>query len=162
MLQFIHQQLVHETKTTRRVLAATPDDNSGYRPDPKSMTALELVQHIAFSDMFFLSGAIAGKFEVPNDRSFLDAFDTPSKVVAEYEARSTELLGQIEKLSPEQASKQIQLFGMTQSAVEWLQFGMKHTIHHRGQLSVYLRPMGAKVPSIYGGSADEPNPGRPA
>jgi uncharacterized damage-inducible protein DinB len=33
---------------------------------------------------------------------------------------------------------------------------MSHSIHHRGQLSAYLRPMGAKVPSIYGGSADEP------
>ena len=33
-----------------------------------------------------------------------------------------------------------------------------HTIHHRGQLSTYLRPMGGKVPSIYGGSADEPMP----
>jgi uncharacterized damage-inducible protein DinB len=40
--------------------------------------------------------------------------------------------------------------------VTYLQFMQKHMVHHRGQLSAYLRPMGAKVPSIYGGSADEP------
>ncbi|MGA3241300.1 MAG: DinB family protein [Bryobacteraceae bacterium] len=38
----------------------------------------------------------------------------------------------------------------------YLNIGLKHTVHHRGQLSSYLRPMGAKVPSIYGPSADEP------
>ena len=39
-------------------------------------------------------------------------------------------------------------------AVNFLEFGMRHSIHHRGQLSMYLRPMGAKVPSIYGESYD--------
>jgi uncharacterized damage-inducible protein DinB len=38
----------------------------------------------------------------------------------------------------------------------YLQFMLMHLSHHRGQLSTYLRPMGSKVPSIYGGSADEP------
>jgi uncharacterized damage-inducible protein DinB len=40
--------------------------------------------------------------------------------------------------------------------VMYLQFMLFHTIHHRGQLAAYLRPMGAKVPNIYGGSFDEP------
>jgi uncharacterized damage-inducible protein DinB len=41
-------------------------------------------------------------------------------------------------------------------AVFYLGFVNNHSIHHRGQLAAYLRPMGSKVPSIYGGSADEP------
>jgi uncharacterized damage-inducible protein DinB len=41
-------------------------------------------------------------------------------------------------------------------AAAYLNFANVHCIHHRGQLSAYLRPMGGKVPSIYGGSADEP------
>ena len=41
-------------------------------------------------------------------------------------------------------------------AVAYLNFMLSHTIHHRGQLAAWLRPMGGKVPSIYGGSADEP------
>jgi uncharacterized damage-inducible protein DinB len=49
------------------------------------------------------------------------------------------------------------MFGMFNlPAVMYLQFMLNHSIHHRGQLSSYLRPMGAKVPSIYGGSFDEP------
>jgi uncharacterized damage-inducible protein DinB len=49
------------------------------------------------------------------------------------------------------------MFGMFNlPAVMYLQFMLNHSIHHRGQLSAYLRPMGAKVPSIYGGSFDEP------
>jgi uncharacterized damage-inducible protein DinB len=40
--------------------------------------------------------------------------------------------------------------------VIYLQFMLHHTIHHRGQLCAYLRPMGGKVPNIYGGSFDEP------
>jgi uncharacterized damage-inducible protein DinB len=40
--------------------------------------------------------------------------------------------------------------------VVYVAFMSNHSIHHRGQLSTYLRPMGSKVPSIYGGSADEP------
>jgi uncharacterized damage-inducible protein DinB len=39
-------------------------------------------------------------------------------------------------------------------AVTFLQIGLNHSIHHRGQLSMYLRPMGAKVPGIYGESYD--------
>jgi len=51
----------------------------------------------------------------------------------------------------------IPFFGvMEMPAVAYLNFMNLHTAHHRGQLSTYLRPMGSKVPSIYGGSADEP------
>ena len=52
--------------------------------------------------------------------------------------------------------KPIPLFGMEMPAVTYLNFLNLHSSHHRGQLSAYLRPMGAKVPAIYGGSADEP------
>jgi uncharacterized damage-inducible protein DinB len=40
-------------------------------------------------------------------------------------------------------------------AVVYLQFAINHSVHHRGQLTIYLRPMGAKVPSIYGESFDD-------
>jgi uncharacterized damage-inducible protein DinB len=59
-------------------------------------------------------------------------------------------------VSPADAAKIVDFFGMQFPNVVYLNFMLKHSIHHRGQLSTYLRPMGAKVPSIYGGSADEP------
>ena len=63
---------------------------------------------------------------------------------------------QIKRLSNEQLAKSIDFRGMFQlPAVSYIQFALNHTVHHRGQLSVYLRPMGAMVPAIYGPSADE-------
>jgi uncharacterized damage-inducible protein DinB len=68
-------------------------------------------------------------------------------------------MAQVKALSDDQLLKPISFFGiMTQPAVTYLSFLLMHGIHHRGQLSTYLRAMGAKVPSIYGGSADEPFP----
>lgn len=49
----------------------------------------------------------------------------------------------------------IDSYGMKNPAIVYLNFCLVHGVHHRGQLLAYLRPMGGKVPSIYGGSADE-------
>jgi len=55
----------------------------------------------------------------------------------------------------EQLAKEIDMFGMIQApAVGFLAMAVKHSVHHRGQLSTYLRPMGGSVPGIYGPSAD--------
>ena len=50
----------------------------------------------------------------------------------------------------------VDFFGMKMPNAQFLVWQVAHNAHHRGQLSTYLRPMGAKVPSIYGGSFDEP------
>jgi uncharacterized damage-inducible protein DinB len=49
----------------------------------------------------------------------------------------------------------VDFFGMKMPAVQYLMFALVHMVHHRGQLATYLRPMGGKVPAIYGGSFDE-------
>jgi uncharacterized damage-inducible protein DinB len=69
-------------------------------------------------------------------------------------ARATE---RVRKLSPEQLMKPIEFFGVFNlPAAFYMGFLNNHSIHHRGQLAAYLRPMGSKCPSIYGGSYDEP------
>jgi len=61
----------------------------------------------------------------------------------------------IAALSPDQLLKPIEFRGIFRlPAISYLQIALNHSIHHRGQLSMYLRPMGAKVPSIYGESFD--------
>ena len=60
-------------------------------------------------------------------------------------------------MSGEQLAKQVSFFGVYNlPCVMYLNFWNVHSVHHRGQLSTYLRAMNARVPSIYGGSADEP------
>ena len=66
-------------------------------------------------------------------------------------------MAKLKAMSGEQLAKSMPFFGiMNYPAVVYLQFLNNHMIHHRGQLSTYLRAMNAHVPSIYGGSADEP------
>ena len=59
-------------------------------------------------------------------------------------------------LSGDQLLKQIPFHTFNETALSYLQLMQAHSIHHRGQLSTYIRPMGGKVPAIYGGSADDP------
>jgi uncharacterized damage-inducible protein DinB len=84
-------------------------------------------------------------------------FRDSSDVLSWYEDSFPPKLDQVAKLSPESWARPLPFFEIYNlPAVMYLQFMLSHTIHHRGQLAAYLRPMGAKVPSIYGGSFDEP------
>ena len=143
--------IAEESATTRKVLAAVPDETSDYRPAEKSMTGAELAAHIALSDMWFLKGIIAGQFGQEDQPKL-----KPSEALAAYDAGMPDLIARLKQLTPEQLVAPTTFFAWTNPLVTYLAFYLNHSIHHRGQLSSYLRPMGSKVPSIYGGSADEP------
>lgn len=145
-----------EHGTTKRVLAAVPPNKSQYRPHPNSRSALELAWHIASVDVWFLDGFLQSKFEMEDDNVPADFQDTID-VIGWYEDTFPSKFDQVSKLSPQLWATEIPFFEIyNHPAVMYLQFMLFHTIHHRGQLTVYLRPMGAKVPNIYGGSFDEP------
>jgi uncharacterized damage-inducible protein DinB len=145
-----------EQLTTKRVLAAVPPEQGRYRPHPHSRSAFELTWHIASVDVWFLDGFLRGKFEMEDDNVPAD-FKDSTDVIAWYEDSFPPKFDQVARLSPEFWATPISFFEIyNHPAVLYLQFMLFHTIHHRGQLTAYLRPMGAKVPSIYGGSFDEP------
>ncbi|MBS1829952.1 MAG: DinB family protein [Acidobacteria bacterium] len=150
------QEAAHESVTTRKVLAAVPADKGDYTPAEKSMTALDLAWHIASAEVWFFTSIADGAFP-QGGGGRPEEIKTPADVVTWYDANFGPALERVKGLSGEAAAKIVDFFGVIQMpAVAFMQFNVKHTCHHRGQLSVYLRPMGAKVPSIYGGSADEP------
>jgi uncharacterized damage-inducible protein DinB len=145
--------LKNESQLTRKVIEAVPADKADYRPDPVSKTAMELVRHIAASDVRFLDTVIKGEFSTA--AVLPPELKTPAEIAAWYEKTYAERLEALPKLSSEQLRKMVDFRGMFQRpAVMFLVMGLHHTIHHRGQLSSYLRCMGAKVPSIYGESYD--------
>src|SRR6202044_2209834 len=145
-----------EFPTTLRVLQAVPADKGDYRPAPNSYSALELAWHLASADIWFLDGFLAGKFEMEDDTMPAD-FSDAAGIASYYEDNLSTKLDEVAKLPADFWAAPLPLFGMFNlPAVLYLQFMFNHWIHHRGQLSAYLRPMGAKVPSIYGGSFDEP------
>ena len=147
--------LKNESRITKKVLDAVPADKSDHRPDPISKTALELVRHIAVADNRFLETAINGVFDV-NSAALPETVKTPQEIAAWYEQRFAKNFEALTKLTGEQLAKVVDFRGVFQRpAVSFVLLTMVHTAHHRGQLSSYLRCMGAKVPSIYGESYDD-------
>ncbi len=153
----------HEMATTRRLLERLPDAELGWKPHDKSMTLGELAGHIATLPMW-CSAALS------NTVVDLDTFGkdvtrsvpmSRDAVLKEFDAKTAAARAAIvassdaEMLAPWTLKKgALELFTMPRiSAVRT--FVMNHLIHHRGQLSVYLRLKNIPVPPIYGPTADE-------
>ncbi len=146
--------LKNESRTTKKILEAVPANKAEYRPDPISKSANELVRHIAASDNRFVEAVLNGVFDT-NPAMIPENVKTPAEIAAWYEQRYAKNFEALTKVTGEQLAQIVDFRGMFQwPAVKFLMFGLQHTIHHRGQLSSYLRCMGAKVPAIYGESYD--------
>jgi uncharacterized damage-inducible protein DinB len=156
--KFMFSQLLpvleREHHTTKRVIEAIPAEKGDYRPDPVSKTAMELAWHIVTAEKRFLTGVCAGAFDyaaINRPESVRD----PAGIAAWFDESFAASVAQLQQLSGEQLARSMDFRGILQlPAVRYLQSAQSHSIHHRGQLSVYLRPMGAKVPPIYGESYD--------
>ncbi len=144
----------NEIPTTKKILAAVPQDKLGFTLGEKGRTAKDLMWHLVGADIMFAEGIAAGEFAMAQAPP---APDTAQKIASIYESSVTAALAKVKALSGAQLAKPINFLNVyNMPAVVYLQFMNTHSIHHRGQLSTYLRAMNAHVPSIYGGSADEP------
>ncbi len=156
LLNFLLPQLQEEIGLTRKVIAAVPEDKREYHPEPRSRSAMELVWHIVSSETWFLDGIIQGQFSASEEK-MPSQIKSVADVLEWYDKNIPGLLDRLKALSDDELSRPVPFFGICNySAVAYLQLLIVHSVHHRGQLSTYLRPMGSRVPSIYGGSADEP------
>jgi uncharacterized damage-inducible protein DinB len=146
--------LKSEHQITKGVIGAIPLDNGDYRPDEISRSALDLAWHIVTAEMRFMDAVLSGAFDfTPMPRP--DSVKNSTELIAWYEENFDQRTEKLATLASEPLLKIVDFRGMFQlPAVMYLGFVISHTIHHRGQLSMYLRPMGAKVPSIYGESYD--------
>jgi uncharacterized damage-inducible protein DinB len=143
-----------ESQTTRKVVAAIPENQLDFKLGEKGRTARELAWHLIASETWFADGIAKGDFSQP------EAEAPPNASVKDMLAYYDQFPAKVEKLkslSGDNLAKEISFFNvMHLPNVLYLGFLTNHSIHHRGQLSTYLRAMNAHVPSIYGGSADEP------
>jgi uncharacterized damage-inducible protein DinB len=153
--------LGREAEVTARVLAAVPEDKRDYRPAPGSRSAAELAWHIA-ADVWFLDGIARREFEVNPDQTHANPTQSSAELAAWYSAHVKSALDSIRVVPAEQLVAPLVLGGVAAQsgqafpAFVYLLWAHTHTVHHRSQLAAYLRPMGAKVPSIYGPSGDQP------
>ena len=146
--------LNRERETTKKVLAAIPEAQGDYRPDPHARSAWELAWHMANSDIQFLDAIADMKFTMEGREHKPQNI---RELVQWYDENFTRGVARVRAMSPEQLVTPVDFLGVfTFPAVFYLGFLNNHSIHHRGELATYLRPMGSKVPSIYGGSYDEP------
>ena len=146
----------NERKATRRVIEAVPADKGSWKPDPKSMGALELAWHIASSECFFLNGVANGKFDFGGG-AMPESIKTSADVLKWYDENIAKATAAVASAKGGALTQVIDFHGVFQfPAIAYVGLMSNHSIHHRGQLAAYLRPMGSKVPAIYGGSADEP------
>jgi uncharacterized damage-inducible protein DinB len=144
----------HEAEITKKVIGAVPDDKKSYKPDPKSMSAHELAWHITTAEIMFYDFILSG--QPPAGRP-PEAPATIGAILDWYETNHQDRIKKVDDMPGDKLAQNLVFFaGTAFPAVMYLDMMNRHSVHHRGQLSTYLRPMGSKVPAIYGGSADEP------
>ncbi len=155
-LEFCIARRKAERPAFLRVLKAIPKQKLDYRPDPKARTAAELAWLLATEEAALVKLVEAGVVEW-KESAPPAAID---KIVTAFERDSAAVNERLERLGEAAWEKNVKLLmgggGAWEDKLSQMVWGfLFDAIHHRGQLSTYLRPMGGKVPSIYGPSADD-------
>jgi uncharacterized damage-inducible protein DinB len=150
----------HEMATSRKVIERVPAEKFNYRPHDRSMTMGALASHIAdmptwafvgiSQDSLDLAGGFK-PFQAASNAELLEAFDKNVALARGAIASATD-----DTFLKNWSLKRGDVTLMTMPKIAVVRsFVMNHVIHHRGQLSIYLRLNDIPVPSIYGPSADE-------
>jgi uncharacterized damage-inducible protein DinB len=140
-----------ESKTTRKVIARIPE-GSDYRPDPKSRTASEIAWQIACEEKMIIEALETGKAAWEP----APAPATTKELLDIYERQSVDVVRRLKALPVQRWDGTLEFFGGQRPASPMAWSFLFDIVHHRGQITTYLRPMGSTVPQIYGPSADEP------
>jgi len=148
----------HEMKTTRRLLERLPGDRLSWKPHPKSMSLGRLATHIAELPRWG-TRLTEEAFEVTTDPA--PSLSSPAEILARFDANAASGRAGIAEKAEEEwrepltVTRQGKTFFTLPKKVLLRNVLLNHLIHHRGQLSVYLRINDVPLPPIYGPSADE-------
>ena len=141
----------NESKTTLKVFTRIPE-GSDYRPDPKSRTAQEIAWQIVCEERMIIEALEDGKAEwAPSPMP-----GTMREMVDAYQEQSAALDRRWKALPAARWNGTIEFFGRQRPAAPMAWSFLFDIVHHRGQITTYLRPMGSTVPQVYGPSGDEP------
>jgi uncharacterized damage-inducible protein DinB len=137
----IHKQSV-------RLMRVAPSEQFGWRTCETAMTLGELMNHLWIAERGLVEAALTG--EVPQHKPEMKT--NTEDLIAAFDESHQELVARVAALKPEQLVEEIAPFGgkygtMTRETL--LHFLHEHEIHHRGQLYVYLRMLGAEVPPLH-------------
>jgi uncharacterized damage-inducible protein DinB len=146
----------NEAAATRKVISRIPE-GSDYRPDPKSRTAREIAWLIVREETVLAQGLERGTLEWAEQ----PAPATMKEILDAYDRNRANVIQKFQAIEPARWERRVPFMFNGQQVMNETGYDnawgfLLDIIHHRGQLSTYLRPMGSTVPQIYGPSADEP------
>ena len=151
----------HEMAVARKVIERVDGSQLAWQPHEKSMSLGRLATHVAEIPMWGFTILSEPEFNMVTGEYKPTVCTTTEEILALFDAQVAKIRALLESKSDAEmmsnwtfkSDGQV-LFAMPRVAA-WRSWVMNHLIHHRGQLSVYLRLTGSKVPSIYGPSGDE-------
>ena len=154
--EFFKNCLVNELTATLAVIKAMPNENLNYRPHPNSRSAFEIAEHIIAHALDFSVILTNNKCDECLVMPFKDN-EEGSKLLSDFWNKAISIVETMsedafEKINVELLVSGKPLLTLPRNAMLW--FFLFDIIHHRGQLSSYLRPMGGKNPAVYGYSFD--------
>ncbi|HTA80710.1 MAG TPA: DinB family protein [Terracidiphilus sp.] len=151
-----------ETAATRKILDAIPDDaDFSWKPHPKSMSLGKLAGHVADTNGDWAIHTLkVDKLEWKPEMNPVDPTNKKD-LLARFDKQVAELKPELASMTPERWDRNWKFVAGDQAWIDdtkynvWRTWVLNHMIHHRAQLGVFLRLLGAKIPGCYGPSADE-------
>jgi uncharacterized damage-inducible protein DinB len=150
----------HEVGTTRRLLERLADDRLAWKPHPRSMSLAGLATHL--SNLSYWGSIIlnSGAFDLADAPPPLEELKSRTDILSAFDQKASAVRGSLDRtdaelLAPWSLRRGGQEVFTMPRLTAFRTFVLYHLVHHRGQLSVYLRMNDIPVPAIYGPSADE-------
>ncbi|MCI0443170.1 hypothetical protein L0152_08130 [bacterium] len=142
-----------EFATTSKVMKAYPAGKDDFTPHERSSNAMTLASTFVF-EMYLLEKYVFGE---PIDPSVFKSYrpENMNSIAEDFEKEAARVIARFQELPESELNKTVSFAGTTFVADQFALMMLFDQIHHRGQLSVYVRMAGGKVPSIYGPSADD-------
>lgn len=144
-----------EFATTLKVIHAYPGDKLDFTPHERSQTAKRIMSTFVF-EMYLIKSYVFGE---NIDRSVFGSYSPENlqTLISNFEEQTTDVISKLEKFPDAEMKKTVEFAGAKIAADEFMLMMLFDQIHHRGQMTVYIRLAGGKVPSVYGPSADDPS-----
>ncbi len=159
--QFLMPEFQHEMANTRKMLEAIPEESFDYKSNEKAMSLAQLANHITEIPTWVRATFLYPELDFSTFKYEPKNYKTVKELLAFFDETVTDAQKLLSEVSNETLNEnwtmkngEIIYFTMPKLSV-FRMFVMNHTIHHRGQMSAYIRAVGAKVPGMYGPTADE-------
>jgi uncharacterized damage-inducible protein DinB len=142
-----------EFATTLKVIHAYPENKLDYTPHERSQTAKRILSTFVF-EMYLIKSYVFNENMV---RSVFQKYSPENllTIASDFEKNTSEVISKLENAPDSIMHNDVEFAGTKMTAGDFMLMMLFDQIHHRGQMTVYIRLAGGKVPSVYGPSADD-------